>query len=416
MNENLQEHYRMLLGLETPWEVELVDLRLDDKCVEIHLEHGKGQRVACPECGEICSIHDHAPERLWRHLDTMRFETRLKARLPRSQCPDCGVKTTAAPWAGKHSRFTLMFETFAIEVLRFSSSIAAACELLGIDWETADSIMKRAVNRGLSRRDESESIPYLGIDEKSFRSGHRYVSLLNNLGKGTVIEVVENRDESSAAQLFESLTDAQREKVEAVALDMWKAFMNAAKKACPEADLVHDKFHVSKYLGDAVSKVRRDEARLLRAEGDDTLTGTRWWWNRNEENISDEIWEHFEVLKNSELKTARAWAIKEYFRWFWEPHLSREEAEEYFYKHWYSWAIRSRLEPIKKVAIMLKNHIEGLLNWCNHHITNAVSEGLNSRIQSIKSAARGFHRFESYRTRILFFCGGLDLSPAKSTH
>ena len=192
--------------------------------------------------------------------------------------------------------------------------------------------------------------------------------------------------------------------------------MNAAQKSCPNAVLVHDEFHVSKYPGDAVSKVRRQETRHLHAEGDTTLTGTRRWWNRNEENISDEVWESFEALKNSELKTARAWAIKEYFRWFWEPHLSRNEAEEYFHKHWYSWAIRSRLEPIKKVARMLKKHIEGLLNWCDHHITNAVSEGINSRVQSIKSAARGFHRFQSYLTRILFHCGGLDLSPAISTH
>lgn len=404
------------MGLEAQWEVASVNLEIENKRVEIRLEHGKGERVKCSECGGSCAIHDHAPERVWRHLDTMQFETQLKARLPRSQCPECDVKTTVPPWAGKHSRFTLMFEAFAIEVLRFASSIEAACTLLGIDWATADTIMKRSVDHGLSRRDESESIPYLGIDEKSFSSGHRYVSLLNNLEKGTVIEVVENRDESSAATLFESLTEKQLEKVDAAALDMWRAFINAAQKSCPNADLVHDKFHVSRYLGDAVNKVRRQETRYLHAEGDTTLTGTRWWWNRNEENISDENWESFEVLKNSELKTARAWAIKEYFRWFWEPHLSRNEAEEYFHKHWYSWAIRSRLEPIKKVARMLKKHIEGLLNWCDHHITNAVSEGINSRVQSIKSAARGFHRFQSYRTRILFHCGGLDLSPAIYTH
>ena len=414
MREDLKAHYGQLLGLESPWEVASVDLKMEEQRVEIALIHSRGVRVSCPECGEQCAVHDHSPERTWRHLDTMQFETRLKARVPRSDCAECGVKTVEVPWAGKHGRFTLMFESFAIAVLRAASSIEAACGLLGIHWSTADQIMKRAVNRGLERRSE-EPVRRLGIDEKSFRSGHRYVSLLNDLDGGRVIDVVEGRDERSASRLFEALTDAQREKVEAIALDMWRAFINASREACPEADLIHDKFHVSKHLTEAVDQVRRTEAKQLRSVGDDRLVGTRWNWLRNEESISDESWPDFEALKNSELKTGRAWSIKECFRWFWEPRLCKEEAEEYF-GQWYSWAIRSRLEPIKKKAKMLKRHLPELLNWCEHHINNAVSEGLNSRIQSIKSAARGFHYFENYRTRILFFCGDLDLSPSTLTH
>lgn len=414
MLEDLKAHYGLLLGLESPWEVSAVDLKMEEQRVDIELTHSPGVRVRCPDCGEECAIHDHSPERTWRHLDTMQFETRLRARVPRSDCPECGVKTVEVPWAGKHGRFTLMFEAFAIAVLRSASSVDAACGLLKIHWSTADAIMKRAVERGLERRSE-EPIEDLGIDEKSFRSGHRYVSLLNDLKGGRVIEVIEGRDQLSASELFEALTDAQREKVEAIALDMWRPFINAAREACPGANLVHDRFHVSKHLTEAVDQVRRAETKQLRSEGDDRLVGTRWNWLRNEENISDEAWPDFEALKESELKTGRAWSIKEAFRWFWEPHLNREEAEAYF-KQWYAWAIRSRLEPIKKKAKMLKRHLPELLNWCAHHITNAVSEGINSRIQSIKSAARGFRYFENYRTRILFFCGKLDLSPFNASH
>jgi transposase len=414
VNDSVREHYRKLLGLERPWVVTEVELLIEEKRVEIWLGHRKGIEVICPGCDQKCGVHDEAPEREWRHLDTMQFETLLRARIPRSNCPKCGVKTIAVPWAGKHSRFTLLFEAFAIDVLKASASIAAACELLRLDWSAADRIMKRAVERGLSRRTE-EPIRKAGIDEKSFRRGHRYVSILNDLALGRVIEVVEGRDEKSAAKLFETLSSMQREKVEAIALDMWQAFINASRKACPGADLVHDKFHISKHLGEAVNAVRKAEVKKLRADGDTRLEGTRWWWLYSEENIKDEVWEKFEALKDSELKTGRAWSIKECFRWFWEPHRSREEARDYF-KQWYCWAIRSQLAPIKKVARMLKAHLEELLNWCDHHITNAVSEGLNSRIQSIKSAARGFHYFESYRTRILFFCGKLDLSLLDSSH
>ena len=344
----------------------------------------------------------------------MQFEARLRARVPRSDCPECGVKTVEVPWAGKHGRFTLMFEAFAIAVLRGASNVEAACELLGIHWATADAIMKRAVERGLERREE-QPIKRLGIDEKSFRSGHRYVSLLNDLEGGRVIDVVEGRDQLGASRRFDALSDAQREKVEAIALDMWRPFINASRENCPGADLIHDRFHVSKPLTEAVDQVRRAETKQLRGEGDERLVGTRWNWLRNEESISDEAWPDFEALKESELKTGRAWSIRECFRWFWEPHLSREQAEECF-SQWYAWAICSRLEPIKKKAKMLKRHLSELLNWCGHHITNAVSEGINSRIQSIKSAARGFRYFENYRNRILFFCGGLDLSPFNASH
>src|SRR6056297_742776 len=168
MPEDLKAHYGQLLGLESPWEVTSVDLKMEEKRVEIALTHSRGERVRCPECGEECSVHDHSPERTWRHLDTMQFETRLKARVPRSDCSECGVKTLEVPWAGKHGRFTLMFEAFAIAVLRAASNVEAACALLNIHWSTADAIMKRAVEKGLKRRDD-EPIKHLGIDEKSFR-------------------------------------------------------------------------------------------------------------------------------------------------------------------------------------------------------------------------------------------------------
>jgi transposase len=219
VNESLREHYRKLLGLEKPWEVVSVDLAMEAQRVEIRLSHGKGGRVCCPDCDSECGIHDEAPERQWRHLDTMQFETIIKARTPRANCSDCGVKTIAVPWAGKHSRFTLLFEAFAIEVLKSSASISSACLLLKLDWSAADRIMSRAVDRGLARRGD-EAVDKLGIDEKSFRSGHRYVSTLNDLTAGRVIEVVEGRDEQSALKLFESLSVAQRDKVEAIALDM----------------------------------------------------------------------------------------------------------------------------------------------------------------------------------------------------
>jgi transposase len=408
MDSELQKHYALLLGIGSPWEVKTVDLNLEAKKVEIELGWQWGAAAKCPECGRECSIHDCAPERTWRHLDTMQFTTLIRARTPRADCPEHGVKTMQVPWAAPQGRFTLLFERFAVEVLLASASVSQACALLRIGWDTAQEIMRRAVQRGLERR-QLERLKYLGMDEKSFRRGQSYVSLLTDLEESRVLDVVEGRTAEAAGQLWNTLSPEQKQGVEAVAVDMWEPFIQTIQTQVPEADIVHDKFHVSKYLGEAVDKVRRQEHKELLAQGDETLKGTRQLWLYNPQNFSSEQAEEFSALKDLQLKVARAWAAKELFSKFWE--YQEEGWARRFFKGWFGWVSRSRLKPVVEVAQMLKRHLENLLTYLRHHITNAVTEGLNSKIQSLKSAARGFRNFKNYRTRILFFCGKLALYP-----
>lgn len=408
MDNELQKHYALLLGIGSPWEVKTVELKLAEKKVEIELGWQWGSAAQCPECGCECSLHDSAPERTWRHLDTMQFVTLLRARTPRANCPEHGVKTMTVPWAVPQGRFTLHFERFAVEVLLACASVKQACELLGIGWESAHEIMKRAVARGLERR-QLDQLKHLGMDEKSFKRGQSYITLLTDLEQSRVVEVVEDRTTEAAGKLWDSLSPEQKATVAAVAVDMWAPFIETVQQQVPDADVVHDKFHVSKYLNEAVDKVRRQEHKELLAQGDETLTGSRQLWLYNPQNHSAEQAEEFAALKELNLKVARAWAAKELFTKFWryqEAGWARR-----FFKDWFGWVSRSRLKPLIAVAKMLKRHLENLLTYLKHHITNAVTEGLNSKIQSLKSAARGFRNFKNYRTRILFFCGKLDLYP-----
>ena len=406
----LHQHYRDLLGLNSHWNVESVDLNLNGKEVVIRLRHGGGQ-LCCPQCKEECPRADTAPERSWRHLDTMQFSTEIRAAIPRSKCIECGVKTVEVPWAGKHSRFTLMFEAMAIEVFKAAANVSAASKLLGLNWESAHKIMERAVERGLLRR-ELDDIKHAGMDEKSFGKGQDYVSILSDLDGRRVLEVVPERTKKAANQLWKTLTKEQLKRIVAVSMDMWPAFMKSVQENLPRASIVHDRFHVSKYLNEAVDKVRRQENKALVAEGNDRLKGTRQLWLYNEYNLDEDNQVRLQIAQHRDLKTGRAWAIKENFRDFW-GYVSRSGAKGYF-DRWYAWAIRSRLNLVKKVAKMLKKHLKGLLTYSKHPITNAISEGFNSRIQSIKSSARGFRNFSNYRTRILFYCGKLDLIPELS--
>ena len=209
--------------------------------------------------------------------------------------------------------------------------------------------------------------------------------------------------------MLESLPSEVTGKIEAAAIDMWPAFINAVRAKLPDADIVFDRFHISKHLNEAVDKVRKSEHKTLLAEGREDLSGSKYSLLKSDENLTESQRSVLETLCGKNLKTSRAWAIKESFNEYW---MSRNAAfAEGVFKDWYSWAIRSRLEPVKKVARMIKKHLYGLETYFEHWITNAVSEGLNSRIQSLKSAARGFRSFANYRIRILFFCGRLDLRP-----
>jgi transposase len=407
MND-LTQHYALLLGLREDWLVQSVDLDLDALRVEIRLQHNPQCKCHCPDCGLPRPLKDHANERTWRHLDTMQFETVILARIPRTNCPDCGVLNIHIPWASPHGRFTLLFQAFAIRVLQASSSIEKARKLLGLSWNAVQNIMDVAVERGLAQRD-LEEIQHVGIDEKSFGKGHDYVSVMTDIDGGRVLEVVPGRTQESADSLWKMLSDEQKEQVEAVAVDMWAAFINSAEEHVPEADIVHDRFHIAKHLGEAVDQVRRAEHKALKKEGDERLTGSRYLWLTREENLSEEKAAAFEDLKEAKLKTSRAWALVDLFRDFYEQQT--EWQGRAFFKDWYAWASRCRLAPMVKVAKMIKRHFERIVTWFEHRISNASAEGFNSLIQSLKSAARGFRNFANYRTRILFFCGQLKLIP-----
>jgi transposase len=401
-------HYGMLLGIQSPWQVKRAKLEVTQRLVDIEVEHDTRMPVRCPQCQRECPRHDHAPERTWRHLDVMQFTTQIRARSPRCTCVEHKVVTVTPPWAEPGSRFTLMFEAFAVQVLLACASLTQAAELLRLDWDSVQRIMDRAVQRGLQCR-STEAVRQVGLDEKSFGRGQDYVSLMTDLVGRRVLEVVEDRTTEAAVTLWDCLSEPQREQVEAASMDMGANFAAATTQAAPKAKIVHDRFHVSKHLNEAVDKVRREEHRRLLAKGDDSLKHTKFLWLQGAA-VEGERALAFAELCERELKTAKAWAYKETFVEFWlQPDGVTAKR---FFEDWYQTVMRSRLEPLKKAARTLANHLVGLLNYFDHRITNAVTEGFNSRIQAIKAAARGFRRFQNYRTRILFFCGKLKLAPA----
>ncbi|MGH7927052.1 MAG: ISL3 family transposase [Candidatus Binatia bacterium] len=401
--------YEQILGLPAPWFVERVELDLKEGVVNVHVAHRQDATWTCAECGRECPLHDHAHQRTWRHLDTCQYQTLLLATTPRTDCPEHGVRAVRLPWAEPHSRFTLLFERLAIDWLEAASQQAVA-ERLGLSWDEVHGIMERAVARGLARR-KSELIPHLGVDEKAFSKGQSYATLVVDLDRSRVLYVAQDRKQTSLDGFWPTLSAEQLAAIRGVAIDMWDPFENSIRQHLPQADekIVYDKFHVAKHLGDAVDRVRRAENKQLRAQGDQRLVGTKHTWLRNPLNFGDEQWRDFQKLRESNLKTARAWALKEQAMHLWG--YSYEKSARKHFAWWYRWATRSRLKPMIEKAKMLQARLPNLLTYLKLGITNAASESLNSKIQWVKYTARGFRNFQNFVTAIYFHCGKLDLVP-----
>lgn len=408
--------YATILGITAPWRVEDVDLRAETQEVEVFIEYDGKLALACPECGSSAARHD-TRKRSWRHLDTCQYRTTLTAEVPRVDCPVHGVRQVLVPWAERNSRFTAMFESLAIDWLR-ESSVSAVARRLRVSWDELDGIQRRAVARGLARR-EAEPIANLGVDETSFQRRHEYVTVVTDLDRGRVVHVSDGRGQEALEDFYGGLLPAQIAAIEAVAMDMWRPYIRATQANVPgwQRKVCFDRFHVAKHLGEAVNNVRKAEQRALLAGGDDRLKRTRFLWLMGPERharMSIERRSEFDVLKHSTLKVARAWALKETARGLW-AYLRRGWAER-AWQRWLGWAFRSRLEPMRKAAHMVKDHLWGILNAIISNVTNAAAESLNAKIQRVKRNACGYRNRERFRAAILFHCGGLDLYPRPSAH
>ncbi len=355
------ELYHQILGLTPPWRVARIALDMDAQEVRVFVEHDTtAANLCCPECGQVAPGYDLREERTWRHLDTCQFRTFLVCCVPRVACPEHGVKTAATPWSEPGSHFTLAFECFAIAVLLATKVQGKAATLLRLSASQVHDLMHRAVLRALSRRDRRETVQHATLDEKSIKQGHQYVTVLGDSVGKRVLDVVEGRSKEAAKTLLlGSLSPAQREKVQSVAMDMWEPFAQASATALPGADIVPDRFHIARYLGEALDKTRKDEHRKLSKQGDSPLAKSKYVWLKNPENLTAKQRALFEALEQHDLETARVWSFKEASREFFSLGSVSEGAA--FFANWYKTALALGNAHLSQVAQMLDEHLPGLL-------------------------------------------------------
>jgi len=407
-NRALNEHYQLILGDTDPWTVSEVRLDVEHLVNEVKLAVKPNTVWACPRCKARMHIKEWRTRR-WRHLDSCQFKTILEAAVPLVECAEHGAQTVQVPWAEGSSRFTLFFERFAIQVLE-ACPAARAADLLGISWDEADGIKQRGVRRGLARR-QLVGLKYVCVDEKAVGRGHDYVTVVTGVvaGKPQVLYVGDGRDEAALNGFWAWLGPEACARIKAVSMDMSQAYQNSVRLHCLHAEIIFDPFHLMKMLNKAVDEVRRQELVLGTGVVKAALKKTRQLWLWAEENLPERYAASFEALKQSSLKTARAWRIKEIWRSM-KRCLNTDEAQSFF-NRWYALAMRTKLEPVKKVARSFKAHVTGILAVFTHGFCNALAEGINSRIQLLMQKSCGYRNRQRLKTDILFHFGGLSMDP-----
>jgi len=294
------------------------------------------------------------------------------------------------------------------------STIQGARKMLRISWAQAWLLEKKAVARGLQRKAVCQ-VRALGIDEKSIARGHVYAAIISDLDRGTVEHVEDDRKEESLGRYLRQLTPERQKAPEVIAMDMWEAYFIALRKHLPgwEGRTVSDRYHLMVRIGRALDQVRAKEHRELKQIGDRSLKRSRYLWLHSRENLHGEQAERLEALLHKPLRTARAWALKESFRELWDQPTIAAAAEHF--RQWYYWATHSRLWPMIQAAKSFKVYLRSILNYFTHRMTNAVAEGLNSKIQGILKSAYGYRNKENFKTAVYFHRGGLSLYPVTHT-
>jgi transposase len=400
--------YQQILGDTSPWSVDDVKLDASSLTVVVSLVLPQDSIWACPLCQKRMHVKEWRTRR-WRHLDSCQFKTFLEAAVPVVDCPEHGAQTVQVPWSEDSSRFTLLFERFAIAVLA-ACSAAQAGRLLDISWDQADGIKARAVRRGLSRR-QLEDLRHVCVDEKAVGNGHDYITVVTGVigGKPVALHIGDGKGEEGLDSFWEWLGPEGCKRIEAVSMDMGRPYQASTRKYCPQAEIIFDPFHIMKLLNHAVDEVRREEALTGSRKKREALSGTRPLWLWGKENLPQKHADRFEKLQEASLKTSRAWRLKELWRSFGSCADAADGRE--FFQRWHKLAMASKLEPVKKVARTLKEHLAGIVTYLKHGFCNALAEGINSRIQLLVQRACGYRNRIRLKTDILFHLGGLDMNP-----
>jgi transposase len=400
----MEKLFESALGIALPWYVAAVEFNAAARTLTIRVDFKAGSRFRVAGVEGEHPVHDTVPKR-YRHLNFFQHECFLEVRVPRVKLPDGAVRQVEPDWSGKLAGFTLLFEALVLAMCR-EMPFSAVARLVNLSIHRVMAICSRYVDLTLEQADFSE-VKALAIDETSRARGHDYVTLAADARRRAVIFVTEGRGAETIEELAAELRahGAKPEAIESVSIDMSPAYIKGVTAHLPNARITFDKFHVVAHASSAIDRTRRIEQRT-----DSELKGLRWTLLKDRASLGPEARAELEALlaQMTTKRTARAWLYREQLREI----LDRKQINVVrdLLKQWCTNVMRSKVEPMKEVARLIRNHLEGIVAWAQTRQTNGFLEALNGLFQAAKRKARGYGRAATIRTVIFLLAGKLDFS------
>jgi transposase len=368
----------------------------------------KRSRAECSGCGRRGSTYDRLKERRFEYVPLWGLLVFFSYRMRRVNCAKCGVTVERVPWCDGKNSLTTRYRWFlASWAKRLSWSEVAT--IFQTSWESVCRSVDHAVTWGLSHRDMS-GITALGIDEIAWHKGHKYLTLIYDIGGEVkrLLSVTEERTEESLRSGLGSLGTTVCEGVQFVCSDMWKPYLNVIAEQLTTAVHILDRFHIMQKFGKALDEIRADESSRLKRDGyEPVLKKSRWCLLKRPENLTENQTVKLSELMKYNLRSVRAYLLREDFQRFWE-YVSPKWAGK-FLDEWTSRVMHSRLEPLKKVARTLRNHRELILNWfrANGELSSGAVEGLNNKVKLVTRKSYGFRTANVAKLALLHNLGRL---------
>jgi transposase len=395
--------FEQALDLQAPWYIQNIEFSSERKQLDIYIDFKKGSSFLYEEKGAFKAFD--TVKKSWRHLNFFEHECYLHARVPIVKPQDGQKRRIKTPWEGVNSGFTLLFEALIMELCTHMP-VQTTADMINVDDEKIWRILHKYVERAREDVDLSKTTR-IGLDETSKAKGHKYVTCFVDMDAKKTVHVAEGKDNKTVVDFVKDLEKhhGKAENITDISSDMSPAFIKGVKENLPNAEITFDRFHLMQFITKAVDRVRKDEVKE-----NPLLKNTKYLWLKNYVNLTcSEIQKITELKKQKyKLKTVRAMQMKEAFQDIYLA-LTKEEFQLGF-KHWISWAKRSRLEPMKKAAKSIQKHWDGVMKWFDTRLSNGFLEGMNTKIQAAKRKAYGYRSFRSYSTIIYMLTAKLDFS------
>ena len=381
--DNICIYHDKILHINFPFYVSDVKVDEKDYKIEIKVSYNPKLTFACPCCGKTgLKIHSKYP-RVWRTLDISNFEAFIKMDAPNVSCPDCEHNTIDIPWARRFSRLTELFEARML-ALATSLSMTAASRFLNIDANRISLVVNHYTTKARKELDMSQTA-VVGFDEKSILKGHKYITTAVDMEKRNLLFATSGKDHNALGEFAEDLIEhnGNPDNIKDVAIDMSIPFQTGVKLYFPNAKITFDKFHVMANMGKVLDAVRNEEVRT-----EPLLKNTKFTLLKTPAKLTEREVIRLAQLSKRKLKTVRTYNFSLQLR---EAFGNKDyDDAKYHFKRLIKWAKLSRIPQLREFGFLLQNHLDGILRYIITGLTSGLVEGMNSRIQEIKSRAKGF--------------------------